>query len=90
MPQPTFTPAAGVLQPASSTAVPPLAQLTVKDWCNKHNLGDDESQGLSKLGFRVGAGNKLDNIPKEHWEWAGLGPLHQQRILTAYNAERGL
>jgi hypothetical protein len=23
------------------------------------------------------------------WAWAGLGPLHQQRILAAYSTEKG-
>jgi hypothetical protein len=62
------------------------SQLTIEGWCNKHNLGDDECQGLTKLGFRVG--DKLDALAKDVWQWAGLGPLHQQRILAAYSAEQ--
>lgn len=75
-------PSTPLAMPAVSTA----SQLTVEGWCNKHNLGDDERQGLTKLGFRVG--DNLDTLAKDVWEWAGLGPLHQQRILAAYNIER--
>jgi hypothetical protein len=76
-------------QPSSNTGTPTPSstQLTVEEWCKKHNLGDDERQGLMKLGFRVG--DKLDGLSKEMWEWADLGPLHQQRILAVYsNAEQ--
>jgi hypothetical protein len=62
---------------------PSTTQITVEEWCKKHNLGDDERQGLMKLGFRVG--DKLDGLSKDMWEWADLGPLHQQRILAAYH-----
>jgi hypothetical protein len=80
------TPPMSVPQLSSSTPAP-FTQLTVEDWCRKHNLGDDERQGLMKLGFRVG--DKLDGLSKDMWEWADLGPLHQQRILAAYsNAEQ--
>lgn len=58
----------------------------LEDWCNKHNLGNEERLGLLKLGFRVGD-NNLITLPTSEWEWAGLGPLHKQRILAAYNAE---
>jgi hypothetical protein len=63
------------------------SQLTVEEWCNKHNLGDEACQGLVKLGFQVG--DKLDMLDKDTWAWAGLGLLHQQRILTAYSTENG-
>lgn len=68
-------------QPSSSTPAP-STQLAAEEWCKKHNLGDDEYQGLMKLGFRVG--DKLDELSKDMWEWANLGPLHQQCILAAY------
>lgn len=72
-------------QMSSSTAAPgPPTQLTeVEEWCRKHGLGNDERQGLMKLGFRIG--DKLDKLSKDLWEWADLGPLHQQRILAAYS-----
>jgi hypothetical protein len=63
-------------------------QPTVEGWCNQHNLGDDECQGLTKLGFHIG--DKLDGLTKDVWEWAGLGPLHQQRILAAYGIEHSV
>ena len=75
-------PTPSMLMQASSS----VNQLTVEEWCNQHNLGDDECQGLTKLGFHVG--DKLDALAKDVWEWAGLGPLHQQRILAVYSVEQ--
>jgi hypothetical protein len=59
---------------------------SLEDWCSKHNLGNEERLGLIKLGFRVGDHN-LVMLPAAEWEWAGLAPLHKQRILVAHNAE---
>jgi hypothetical protein len=75
------SPTPSMLIQASSS----VNQLTVEG-CNQHNLGDDERQGLTKLGFCVG--DKLDALTKDVWEWAGLGPLHQQHILGAYGIEQ--
>ena len=65
----------------------PAAQPSLEDWCSKHKLGNEERQGLIKLGFRVGDDN-LVTLPASEWEWAGLGPLHKQCILTPYSAEQ--
>lgn len=73
-------------QLSSSTPAPSSTQLTVEDWCKKHNLGDKERQGLMKLGFCVG--DKLDGLSLGMWEWADLGPFHQQRILAAYSNDQ--
>ena len=70
----------------STPAAQPASTSSLEDWCNKHNLGNEERLGLIKLGFRVGDKN-LVTLPAPEWEWAGLGPLHKQRILAAYNAE---
>jgi hypothetical protein len=75
-----------LLPSTPTSAVSTASPITVEGWCNKHNLGDDERQGLAKLGFHVG--NTLDMLAKDVWEWAGLGPLHQQHILAAYNIEQ--
>lgn len=72
---------------AIPTPLSALSQLTLEGWCNKHKLGDEACKGLVKLGFQVG--DKLDVLDKDTWAWAGLGPLHQQRILAAYSAEKG-
>ncbi|KAF8229164.1 hypothetical protein L208DRAFT_1379031 [Tricholoma matsutake] len=82
------TPGAAQIPSLPSTPTPAVSaasQITVEGWCNKHNLGDDKRQRLTKLGFCVG--NNLDTLAKDVWEWAGLGPLHQQHILAAYNIE---
>ena len=72
---------------ATSNTLAAAAQPSgLENWCSKHNLGNEERQGLMKLGFWVGDGN-LVALPASEWEWAGLGPLHKQRILAAYNAE---
>jgi hypothetical protein len=55
----------------------------LKSWCTQVGLGDEEFQGLNKLGYRVG--ESLDAITLGMWEYAGLGPLHQVRISGALN-----
>lgn len=55
---------------------------SVDEWCRRHSLGEDERQGLIKLGFKVG--DKLDDLTNDLWEWAGLAPLCRMRILVAY------
>ena len=60
---------------------------SVDDWCNKFNLGDEERQGLNKLGFRVG--DKLDSLTNDVWDWAGLAPLCRMQILAAYQSSQG-
>lgn len=59
---------------SSTPQAAPSTQLTIEDWCRKHNLKDDKFQGLMKLGFYVG--DKLNGLSKDMWEWAGLGLLH--------------
>ena len=78
-----FIPAAQAAQPLATSS----HGHGLEDWCRKHNLGNEERLGLIKLGFRVGD-NNLITLPASEWEWAGLGPLHKQRILAAYNAEK--
>jgi hypothetical protein len=70
----------------NSIQVPAAQPSNLEDWCSKHNLRNEECLGLIKLGFRVGDDN-LVTLPASEWEWAGLGFLHKQRILAAYNAE---
>lgn len=60
---------------------------TATDWCRKHGLGEEECRGLAQLGFR-GTGDKLDALPDDVWKWANLGPLHKQRIMSAYHNDQ--
>ncbi|KAG6894622.1 hypothetical protein C0992_005365 [Termitomyces sp. T32_za158] len=66
---------------ASASASP--SEVSVHEWCAHHKLGDAERRGLIKLGFIVGETASLAALPMDMWEWAGLGPLHRQRILAA-------
>lgn len=76
----------GIAHASASNISIPAAHHAVEDWCSKHNLGNEERLGLIKLGFRIDDDN-LVTLPASEWEWAGLGPLHKQRILAAYNAD---
>jgi hypothetical protein len=51
-------------------------------WCCQHNLGDEESQCLQRLGFRVG--DDLDELTDEMWKFAEVLPLCRMCILRAY------
>jgi hypothetical protein len=51
-----------------------------------HNLGDEESQCLQKLGFRVG--NDLDELTDGMWEFAEALPLCRMHILRAYRSSK--
>ena len=55
-------------------------------WCCQHNLGDEESQCLRKLGFRVG--DDLDELTDEMWKFAEALPLCRMRILRAYKSSK--
>jgi hypothetical protein len=69
------------LTPALSA---PLA--AVKAFCDKYDLGDEEREGLRKLGFRIG--DVLDTITESEWAISGLPPLHRRRVLLAWNTEQ--
>ncbi|KAF8800140.1 hypothetical protein BYT27DRAFT_7342686 [Phlegmacium glaucopus] len=70
--------------PVNPTLFPATQDL--KAWCMQHTLGEAEYEGLLKLGFRVGDGHVLANLETSMWEWAGIAPLAQMRILTACQA----
>jgi hypothetical protein len=70
----------------SSSSLTLSARLTTVEWCHKHGLDDKECRGLDWLGFR--AGDKLDMLSDDVWQWANLRPLHKQRILCAYQTEQ--
>ena len=55
-------------------------------WCHQHNLGDEESQCLRKLGFKVG--DDLDEVTDEMWKFAEALPLCRMRILRAYRSSK--
>ena len=55
-------------------------------WCRQHNLGDEESQCLKKLGFKVG--DDLDELSDEMWKFAEALPLCHMRILRAYRSSK--
>jgi hypothetical protein len=55
-------------------------------WCRQHDLGDDESQCLRRLGFRVG--DDLDELTDEMWKFAKALPLCRMRILRAYKSSK--
>jgi hypothetical protein len=69
-------------QPSPSLTVP---QAAVKAFCDKYDLGDEEREGLQKLGFRVG--DALDTVTESEWLVSGLAPLHRRRVLLAWNTE---
>jgi hypothetical protein len=56
----------------------------VAAWCQQHDLGDEESQCLRKLGFKVG--DDLDELDDEMWKFAEALPLCRMRILRAYRS----
>jgi hypothetical protein len=74
-------PNSSVPGPSSSTT---SSRMGVDQWCDKFDLGDEEREGLKKLGFRVG--DNLTLVDAAMWAISGLAPLHRQRILAAYNA----
>jgi hypothetical protein len=59
---------------------------TVAAWCCQHNLGDEGSQCLRKLGFRVG--DDLDELTDEMWKFAEARPLCRMQILRAYRSSK--
>jgi hypothetical protein len=67
---------------------PPLSvpQAAVKAFYDKHGLGDEEHEGLRKLGFRIG--DALDTVTKSEWAISGMAPLHRRRVLLAWNTEK--
>ena len=67
------------------TGLPP-SHISTHEWCIKHGLGDEEYQGLVKLGFRIG--DELEQLDDLSWRWANLGPLHKQRILAACKSNK--
>lgn len=76
--------------PTKATAGPSASRAADRDiineWCNTYELGEDERQGLAKLGFK--AGDKLDGLTNSVWEWAGVAPLCRLRILAAYETSQ--
>lgn len=62
-----------------------VPQMAVKAFCDKYELGDEEREGLRKLGFRVG--DALDTVTENEWVISGLAPLHRRRVLSAWNTE---
>lgn len=83
MPTPQVTPSLPfpTLQATPSPSFPVSNTSGVQQWCVQNQLGQEEFQGLVKLGFHVG--DDLTGLDSEMWTWAGLGPLHKSRILVA-------
>lgn len=81
---PSTTPLGGA---AATTAVSQqpklLTNLNIEEWCNKHNLGVKEYNGLVKLGFRLDKPEELYGLDEATWASVGLGLLHQHRIKAA-------
>ena len=71
-----------IQSPTTFFGAPPPS---IREWCVKHGLGEEEYQGLVKLGFCVRDG--LDQLDDSSWRWANLGPLHKQCILAACLAD---
>ncbi|EDR10762.1 uncharacterized protein LACBIDRAFT_315508 [Laccaria bicolor S238N-H82] len=86
MPMPQATPSLPFPTPQATASLPLPASNTngVQQWCVQNRLGQEEFQGLVKLGFHVG--DDLTGLDREMWTWAGLGPLHKSRILAACNS----
>lgn len=72
--------------PLASTSK--LSSNKIEEWCNKHNLGDEECRGLVKLGFRLDKPEELDDLDEATWASVGLGLLHQRRIKAACAATK--
>ncbi|KAG6904821.1 hypothetical protein DXG01_006953, partial [Tephrocybe rancida] len=73
----------GLQRQTHSPNTPTPMRLTIlAAWCRQHGLGNEELEGLTKLGFRVGDSD-LDDLDYWAWHEVGLGPLHKQRILRA-------
>jgi len=58
----------------------------VAAWCHQHKLGDEESQCLQKLGFKVG--DDLDELTDKMWKFAGALSLCRMWILRAYRLSK--
>ena len=63
-----------------------VSQAAVKAFCDKYDLGDEEREGLHKLGFRIG--DDLNTVTESEWAVSGLAPLHRRRVLSAWNTEQ--
>lgn len=72
--------------PILSTPTLSAPQAAVKAFCDKHEFGEEEREGLRKLGFRIG--DDLDTVTESEWVVCGLAPLHRRRVLLAWNTER--
>lgn len=66
-------------EPESSTHGDISTADAVAAWCRQHNLGDEESQCLRKLGFKIG--DDLDELSDEMWKFAEALPLCRMHIL---------
>jgi hypothetical protein len=76
-----------ICQPEPS---PPDGNISMVDavvaWCHQHNLSEEESQCLRKLGFKVG--DDLDELSNEMWKFAKALPLCHMCILQAYRSSK--
>lgn len=55
-------------------------------WCQQHDLGEDETQCLRKLGFKVG--DDLEELSDDMWKFAGVLPLCRMHIIRAYRSSK--
>ena len=74
--------------PEQLTPTLSVVQAAVKAFCDKYEFGDEEREGLRKLGFRMG--DALDTVTEIEWAVSGLAPLHRCRVLSAWNTEKSL
>jgi hypothetical protein len=77
---------APAIVPKPFTSALSVSQAAVKAFCDKYDLGDEEREGLRKLGFRIG--DALDTVTESEWAISGLAPLHRRHVLSAWNTEQ--
>ena len=72
--------------PVLSTPTLSAPQAAVKAFCDKYDFGDEEREGLRKLGFQIS--DDLDTVTEGEWVLCGMAPLHWRRVLLAWNTEK--
>ncbi|KAG8898832.1 hypothetical protein FRC00_002273 [Tulasnella sp. 408] len=97
-PQPQFAPlghsvSTPIRQHQDSILDGPLSSppkgMTLRDWCIKYKLDDNQYDGLVKLGFKIGM--DLGDIREEEWREAGFTRLTWKQTFSAaaaYRADR--
>jgi len=80
--------AAVAVVPEQLTPILSITQAAMKAFCDKYDLGDEEHEGLCKLGFQIG--DVLDTVTESEWAISGLALLHWRHVLLAWNTKQSV